>query len=82
MQRTNSYPTKSKLVSLIENVGPQALYVGDLVLKTARHIQKGLSASNFTPKWAGPTVIRENFDSVYFLISQPDSEYLLTPINA
>lgn len=55
----------------------QALYVGDLVLKVARHVQTGLSASEFDPKWEGPYFIHEPFDSAYFLIARVDSKDLL-----
>lgn len=51
--------------------------IGDLVLKTARHIQKGLSVSKFAPQWKGPYVIMEAFNSGYFLISRPDSKHIL-----
>lgn len=47
--------------------------VGDLVLKAAGHIQKGTNVSKFSPKWEGPYVVREAYDSGYFLISRPDS---------
>lgn len=33
-----------------KKVKPRALKVGDLVLKAARHIQKGTSFSKFVPK--------------------------------
>lgn len=31
-------------------------------------MQKGLSASKFTPKWEGPYLIREAYESGYYLI--------------
>lgn len=37
--------------------------------KTTRHNKKkGLSASKIAPKWEGPYVIREAYDSRYFLL--------------
>lgn len=55
--------------------------VGDLVLKAAGHIQKGTNASKFSPKWEGPYVVREAYDSGYFLISRPDLNGYLAPMN-
>lgn len=36
----------------------------------------------FAPNWEGHYVIREVYDSVYFLISEPTSKNILAPINA
>lgn len=38
------------------------LFIGDLVLKVARHVQEGLSALKLAPKWKGPH-IREAYGS-------------------
>lgn len=47
-----------------------------------RHIQKGLSAFKSALKLKEPYIVREGYDSVYFLISGPDSGDLFPPINA
>lgn len=39
--------------------------MGDLVLKAAGHIQKGPNASK-VPKWEGPYIIWEAYNSEYF----------------
>lgn len=64
-----------------KKVKTRALKVGDLVLKAAGYIQKGISASKFAPKWEGPYFVREAYDSGYYLISRPVSENCLAPIN-
>lgn len=43
-------------------VKPRILKVSDLVLK-AGHVKKGSNASKFAPKWEGPYIIREAYDS-------------------
>lgn len=81
-QRTNGYLIKNQTSKAYnEKVRPQALRVSNLVFKTVGHIQKGLSASKFAPTLEGPYVIREAYYCGQFLISRPDSEDLLTPIN-
>lgn len=47
---------------------PRTLCAGDLVLKSVECLEKGLSASKVAPKWEGPCVIIEAYNSCYFLI--------------
>lgn len=72
-----------KRISIAYNkrVKARPLKVSDLVLKATGHIQKGSSASKFSPKWEGPYIIREAYNSGYFLISRLDWEGYLAPIN-
>lgn len=53
-----------------KKVKPRAFKVGDLVLKVAGHIQKGLSVSKFAPKWEGPYLVWEAYSSGYYLIQK------------
>lgn len=64
-----------------KKVKPRSLKVGDLVLKATGHIQKGLNAPKFAPIWEGPYLVREAYTSGYYLISRPDSQNCLAPIN-
>lgn len=57
-----------------KRIRPWTLRVGNLVLKTAGHIQKGLSASKFAPKCEWPFTIWEAYNSGYLLIFGPDSK--------
>lgn len=52
-----------------------------LVLKATKHVQKGLTTSNLAPKWEGHYILREAYDSGYYLISRPNSEDQLALIN-
>lgn len=49
-------------------------------LKVVRHIQKGLNASKFDPKWKGPYTVKEAYDGGYLRISTPDPEDLCLPL--
>ncbi|XP_026428495.1 uncharacterized protein LOC113324389 [Papaver somniferum] len=40
-----------------KSVKPRVFKMGDLVLKTAKHIQQDMFAQKFSPKWEGPYVI-------------------------
>lgn len=48
-----------------KKVKPRVLKVGVLVLKTAGHIQKGLSSSKFASKWEGHNLVLEAYNSGY-----------------
>lgn len=58
------------------------LSVGDIVLKAAGHVHKGLRFSKFTLNWETPYVIWEAYDRGYFLLLEPDSDDLLASISA
>lgn len=53
------WSTYQKRISKAYNkqVKPRLFKVGDLVLKAAGHVKKGMNASKFTFKWEGPYVI-------------------------
>lgn len=79
-ERLSAY---EKRISGVYNrrVKSRPLKMGDLVLKAAGHIQKGTNASKFAPKWEKPHIIWEAYDNRYFLISRPNLEGYLAPIN-
>lgn len=58
------------------------LHVGDSVLKAVGHVQRGLNIFKFVLKWKGPYIIREAYDSGYYLVCQPNSEGYLASINS
>lgn len=78
---SNGYLIKIKSAKLII-VRSQTLRVADLVLKIARHIQKGLGTSKSTHKLEEHYIVRESYDSDFFLISWPISENLQAFVNA
>ncbi|XP_028123698.1 uncharacterized protein LOC114320834 [Camellia sinensis] len=63
-------------------VRPKQFQEGDLVLRAAPHVMRGTSTHKFTPKWQGPYVVREANENGYYRISEPNSQALLSPINA
>lgn len=65
-----------------KRVRPCTLFVCDLVLKAAGHVQKRLNTPKCTPKWKGPYVIGKAYDNGYFWISRPNFNDLLAPIKA
>ncbi|XP_026410249.1 uncharacterized protein LOC113305426 [Papaver somniferum] len=62
-------------------VKPRIFKVGDLVLKTSKHIQQDMSASKFSPKWEGPYVITMAYSTGYYKIIKEDGGKLETVIN-
>lgn len=42
-------------------------------------MQKGLNASKFVPKWGGPYIISEAYDSGYYLSLDPTLKVTLHP---
>jgi ribonuclease HI len=65
-----------------KTVHTRILSQGQMVLKTADHVRRGLpSPSKFTPNWEGPYVIREAHDSGYYRLSKADGTILADPIN-
>lgn len=54
---------------------------GDLVLKTAPQIMKGLSTTKFFPKWEGPYIAKEVSKNGYCKIATIGSKEVLGPIN-
>ncbi|XP_026410377.1 protein NYNRIN-like [Papaver somniferum] len=44
-------------------VKPRVFQIGDLVLKTAKHIQQDMSAPKFSTKWEGPYLITRAYNS-------------------
>ncbi|GMP90322.1 hypothetical protein CsSME_00041503 [Camellia sinensis var. sinensis] len=63
-------------------VRPRQFQEGDLVLRAAPYVMRGTSTHKFTPKWQGPYVVREANENGYYRISEPNSQALLSPINA
>lgn len=60
----------------------RTLYVNVLVVKAAGHVEKGLKASKFASNREGLYIVCEAYDNDYFLISRPNFDDLLAPINA
>ena len=55
---------------------------GQLVLRTADHVRKGMAGpSKFSPKWDGPSVVKETHASGYYSVAQMDGKDLMDPIN-
>lgn len=80
-EKTSGYLIKiNKAYNKKVRVG--TLCVKDLVIKTAGYFRKVLSAYQFFHKLEGPYIIIEACNSGYSLISKPDSEDLLLPVNA
>ncbi|XP_026399787.1 uncharacterized protein LOC113295675 [Papaver somniferum] len=79
-ERTQTY--KSRIFRAYDKaVKPRVFKVEDLVLKTARHIQKDMSASKFSPKWEGPYVITKAYNTGYYKIIKEDGGKLEAVIN-
>ncbi|KAF7822062.1 reverse transcriptase [Senna tora] len=62
-------------------VSPRMFQDGDLVLKDAKHIVKGVHATKFTPKWEGPFKIKKVHSSGYCALENPSSKKQIAPIN-
>ena len=54
---------------------------GDLVLKAADHIMKGMYAAKFTPNWEGPYQIADIQSSGYCTLKDLNTGTLSTPTN-
>ena len=54
---------------------------GDIVLRASEHVRRGISAPEFTPKWEGPFVIHEVYDSGYCKLLNPTNDKVTAPIN-
>ena len=54
-------------------VRPRQLKEGDLVLRAATHIMRGMSAPKFSPKWEGPFVVKEVSENGYCKLIDPKS---------
>ena len=62
-------------------VRPRMFHEGDLVLKAAEHVMKGMNAAKFTPKWEGPYVVKEARASGYCKLVNPKSGHVTAPVN-
>ncbi|XP_026396787.1 uncharacterized protein LOC113291474 [Papaver somniferum] len=62
-------------------VNPRVFKVGDLVLKTAKHIQQEMSTSKFSSKREGPYVITKVYNTGYYKIIKEDGGKLEAVIN-
>lgn len=51
-----------------KTVKPRTFQVGDIVMKTAKHIQQDISAPKFAPTWEGPYVVIKISPSGYYKI--------------
>ncbi|GFY81158.1 hypothetical protein Acr_01g0009670 [Actinidia rufa] len=63
-------------------VRPRKFQVGDLVLRAAPYIMRGISSSKLAPKWEGPFIIMETNETRYYPIDKPGSDKPMAPINA
>ena len=54
---------------------------GDVVFRASEHVRRGISAPKFTPKWEGPFVIHEVYDSGYCKLLNPTNDKVTAPIN-
>ncbi|XP_059664251.1 uncharacterized protein LOC132310027 [Cornus florida] len=63
-------------------VHPRAFQEGDLVLKTATHVMRNLSAPKFTPKWESPFEVKAANPSGYYDIGRMRSNKVLGTFNA
>ncbi|XP_026377848.1 uncharacterized protein LOC113272174 [Papaver somniferum] len=64
-----------------KTVEPRVFKVGDLVLKTAKHIHQDMSAPKFSPKWEGPYTITKAYNTGYYKIIKVDVGKLEAVIN-
>ncbi|GMP78570.1 hypothetical protein CsSME_00034472 [Camellia sinensis var. sinensis] len=81
--QTNLRVYQSRIAKAYDTlVRPRQFQEGDLVLRAAPHVMRGTSTHKFTPKWQGPFIVREVNENGYYRISEPDSQTLLSPINA
>ncbi|XP_026419807.1 uncharacterized protein LOC113315763 [Papaver somniferum] len=55
-----------------KTVKPRVFKVGDLVLKTSKHIQQDMSTPKFSPKWEGPYTITKAYSTGYYKIIKVD----------
>uniref|UniRef100_A0A2N9IPK6 RNA-directed DNA polymerase n=1 Tax=Fagus sylvatica TaxID=28930 RepID=A0A2N9IPK6_FAGSY len=82
LARSLRYHQKVSKVLMGKTVHIRIFSQGQMVLKTADHVRRGLpSPSKFTPNWEGPYVIREAHDSGYYRLSKADGTILADPIN-
>lgn len=64
-----------------KTVKPRQFKEGDLVLRVAEHVRRQISGtSKFTPQWEGPFVVREAYQSGYYMLASHDGT-LMSPIN-
>ena len=65
-----------------QTVHLRAFTEGQLVLRSVKHVRKNvLGSSKFDPKWEGPFIIREAYDSGYYYLRKEDGTALMDPIN-
>ncbi|XP_026433565.1 uncharacterized protein LOC113331005 [Papaver somniferum] len=62
-------------------IKPRIFQVGDLVMKTAKHIHQDMSAPKFSPKWEGKYVVTKAYNSGYYKIIKEDGGKLEAVIN-
>ena len=62
-------------------VRPRVFQKGDLVLRAANHVMRGISAPKFTSKWEGPYVVKVANAIDYYCIYKVGSDVLSRPIN-
>ena len=62
-------------------VRPRVFKEGDLVLKAATHVMRGISAPKFKPNWEGPYVVKEANSSGYYCICKVGSTILSGRVN-
>lgn len=54
---------------------------GDVVLRTAEHIRRGLPSSKFTPKWEGLFIVHEVNESGYCRLLNLKNNVVTAPVN-
>ena len=79
-QRVLSY--QKKLAQAYNRlIRSRSFQVGELVLKAADHIMKGLHVVKFTPNWEGPYQIADVKPSGYCVLQEIDTGKLSPPTN-
>ncbi|XP_026450809.1 uncharacterized protein LOC113350921 [Papaver somniferum] len=79
-ERTQVYRNRISM-AYDKTVKPRVFKVGDLALKTAKHIQQDMYAPKFSPKWEGPYMITKAYSTGYYKIVKVDGGKLEAVIN-
>ena len=81
--RRQSQRYQQKMAKAYEQaVHPRIFAKGQLVLRAVKHVRKNLSGPlKFTPKWEGPYVVKETYDSGYYYLARMDGTFLPDPVN-
>ena len=74
---------RQKMTEAYDRMTKEGVFTeGQLVLKVADYVRRGMAGlSKFAPKWEGPLVIRETYQSGYYHLTQMDGRDLMDPIN-